>query len=179
MSVVASSPGAGKTTLAREVAARIGAPHIELDALFWGPRWTPVSAGEYHRRVTDAVARERWVLDGNYHSVRDLIWPRADTVVWLDYPLRIAYPRLVRRTLERLRAGEELWPGTGNRESFRLLFLSWDSILWWALRTYRGRRKRFEADLAEPHHAHLLVIRLRSPRRAEEWLWGVDRHASG
>ncbi len=170
VTVMASSPGAGKTTVARRLAERIDAPHVELDVLFWGRRWTPVPLDEYRGRVANAVLGERWVLDGNYSAVRDLIWPRADTLVWLDYPLRIAFPRLLRRTLERLRSGQELWPSTGNRESFRLLFLSPDSLLWWALRTYRGRRRRIAGDLARPEHAHLRVIRLRSPREAEVWL---------
>ncbi len=136
----------------------------------------PVELQQYRRRVASvasAAAGELWVIDGNYRSVRDLVWPRADALVWLDYPLRTAYVRLVRRTLERLRSGDELWPGTGNRESVRLLFFSPDSILWWALRTYPGRRRRFETDLAEPEHAHIRVIRLGSPREAEEWLSSV------
>ena len=173
VTVVSSGPGAGKTTLAHALAARIGAPHVELDALFWGPNWRHADPDVYRARVGDAVAGERWVIDGNYRAVRDVIWPRADTIVWLDYPLRIAYPRLVRRTLARWRSGEELWAGTGNRESFRLLFLSRDSLLWWALRTYRGRRKRFEADLAKPEHAHLDVVRLRGPLQAKAWLRGI------
>lgn len=179
LAVISSCPGAGKTTLARSLAATLGSPHVELDALYWGPLWTPVALEEYRRRVAAAVAGERWVSDGNYRSIRDLLWPRADTLVWLDYSLRVAYPRLVRRTLARWRSGDELWPGTGNRESFRLLFLSRDSILWWALRTYRGRRSRFEADLARPEHAHLSVIRVRTPDEAGAWLaeCSAERHA--
>ena len=176
IAVVSSGPGAGKTTFARELAQRIGALHVELDALFWGAGWRPVDLELYRRRVGDAAACERWVIDGNYRSVRDLVWPRADTLVWLDYPLWLAFPRLLSRTLTRWRSGDELWPGTGNRESFRLLFLSRDSILIWALRTYPGRRKRFATDLAKPEHAHLRVARLRTPGEAGAWLRRLEPH---
>lgn len=174
VAVVSSGPGAGKTTFARRLSRVIGAPHVEVDALFWGPNWTPVDRDLFRTRVAEAAARERWVLDGNYRAVRDLIWPRADTLVWLDYSLWRTFPRLLWRTLERWRDGAELWPGTGNRESFRLIFLSRDSILLWALRTYPGRRKRFESDLARPAHAHLRVARLARPVHARAWLERVS-----
>lgn len=170
VAVISSGPGAGKTLFARRLAEAIGAPHVELDALFWGPNWRQVEPEEYRRRVGAAAAKSRWVLDGNYRSVRDLVWPRADTLVWLDYPLWVSFSRLLWRTLSRWRDRTELWPGTGNRESLRLIFLSRDSILLWALTTWRGRRKRFEGDIARPEHAHLAVLRLRSTRQAEAWL---------
>ncbi len=170
VAVVSTGPGAGKTTLARRLAALVGAPHVELDALFWKVNWGKSSLDEFRARVADAVARERWVLDGNYGAARDLIWPRADTLVWLDYPLWLTFPRLLWRTLARWRDQTELWPGTGNRESLRLIFLSRESILLWALTTYRGRRRRFEEALSLPAHSHLGVVRLRSPHEAERWL---------
>ena len=57
---------AGKTTLARALAARLGVPHVELDALFWGPRWTPVRDEVFRSRVRDALAPDAWVADGGY-----------------------------------------------------------------------------------------------------------------
>jgi len=77
----------GKTTLARAIARRRDLPSVELDALFWGPSWEPVPADLFRSRVSDAVAAERWVLDGGYSNVRPIIWERADTIVWLDYPM--------------------------------------------------------------------------------------------
>src|SRR5208282_1090204 len=86
--VVVGTSGAGKTTLAKAIAARLAIPHIELDALEWGPGWTPLSAVDPDalvRRVDAATAADAWVMDGNYGLVRDLTWQRATHLVWLDY----------------------------------------------------------------------------------------------
>jgi len=161
----------GKTRLARELARRIDLPHVEMDALFWGPDWTPVPADRFRRLVADAVAGDAWVLDGGYSPVHDLIWPRADTVVWLDYPMPTVLGRWARRTVSRIRSGEEFWPGTGNRESFRNA-LGRDGLLFWILRTHRRRRRTMAAQLAaSPHLKH---VRLRSPVETERWLRDIE-----
>ena len=82
---VVGTSGSGKTTLAHRLAERLGIPHVELDALHWGPNWTPVAADLFRERVAQALSGEAWVVDGNYSRVRDIIWTRADTLVWLDY----------------------------------------------------------------------------------------------
>ncbi|HEX2361691.1 MAG TPA: hypothetical protein VHI11_06435, partial [Jiangellaceae bacterium] len=82
---VVGNAGSGKTKLARELAARLRVPHVELDAIFHQPNWTRLPTDEFRQRVADAVAGDGWVVDGNYSSVRDLVWQRADAVVWLDF----------------------------------------------------------------------------------------------
>ena len=88
VSVVGTS-GSGKSTLGAALAKRLGTEFLELDSVFHQPGWVPLPDEEFRRRVGDAVAGERWVVDGNYSSkVRDIVWARADTVVWLDLPKR-------------------------------------------------------------------------------------------
>jgi adenylate kinase family enzyme len=164
---VVGTCGSGKTTLARALADRLGAPHVELDAFRHGPGWVETPDPLFRARVADAVAAEAWVVDGNYGLARDIIWGRADTVVWLDYPFRITFGRLLRRTARRIMTGEELW--NGNRESLRMA-LSRDSILLWALRTYVRRKRAFPELFARPEYAHLTTVRLPHPRAAEMWL---------
>lgn len=165
---VIGTTGSGKTTFGRALAARLGVPFVELDALFWEANWTPAADEVFRRRVAEAAAGERWVIDGNYSRIaRDLVWARADTVVWLDLPLRVTLWRILLRTLRRVRSGEELW--SGSRESVRNAFLSRDSLLLFALRTHRGRRGRVTRRLALPEHAHLRVHRFRSTADAERW----------
>jgi hypothetical protein len=122
--------------------------------------------------VARAVSDDAWVIDGNYggRGARGLVWPRADTVVWLDPPLGVIFARLFARAIRRIRSGEELWPGTGNRETYRNQFLSRDSLFWWALKTYRRRRREFPLLLARPENAHLAVHRFRSANEARAWL---------
>jgi hypothetical protein len=143
---------------------------VEAEALLllhWEPNWTMAELDVFRYRVAAQVSADHWVIDGNYSKVRDLVWGRADTVVWLDYPFAVTFARLVRRTLARLRSGEELW--NGNRERIGQL-LSRDSLLVWAVRTYPRYRATFPTLLADQSYAHLRVVRLRAPRGAEKWL---------
>jgi len=156
---VVGSSCAGKTTLARELASRLGAPHVELDALHWGPDWTPRPTETFRARVAAAVAAPRWVCDGNYSVVQDLVWPRATAVVWLDYGFPRVLGRALRRTLRRSLTGEELY--AGNRESLRKAFLSRDSILLWVVTSWGERRRRYGAlaGRGEPRQARWLHLR--------------------
>lgn len=157
----------GKTRLARAIASRLDLPHVELDALFWGPDWTPVAPDLFRGRVDDAAAGDQWVIDGGYSPVRDLIWARVDTVVWLDYAMRIVLFRWARRTVARIRSGDEFWPGTGNRESLRNA-LRRDGLLWWILTTHRRRRRSMAVGLAA--RPDIRAFRLRSPAETASWL---------
>jgi hypothetical protein len=92
--------------------------------LHWEPHWTMAELEVFRARVEQAIAGERWVVDGNYSKVRDLVWGRADSVVWLDYPFALTFGRLVLRTIARIRSKQELW--SGNRERFAGQFLARD-----------------------------------------------------
>ncbi|PSN18509.1 adenylate kinase [filamentous cyanobacterium CCP5] len=165
---VIGTSGSGKTTLARQIAQSLQFAHIELDALHWEANWTPADLEVFRNRVTIALAGDRWVTDGNYSIVRDIVWGRADTVIFLDYPFWVVFRRLLGRTLQRSLRRETLW--NNNRETLRLSFLSQDSILLWMLKTYRRNRRRYPALFQQPEFAHLKVVHLRSPRQAAEFL---------
>ena len=161
VSVVGNS-GSGKSTMARQLAAALGVPHLELDSVFHQPGWEPLPAGEFRRVVEGAVAGDGWVMDGNYSAVRPIVWARADTVVWLDLPRRTVMRQVVWRTLGRAVTRQELW--NGNRESLRN-FLTWapeESIISWAWHNHGKYRDRYAAAAADPANAHLTFIRLTS-----------------
>ena len=163
--IVSGTTGSGKTTLGGELAAIIGAEHVELDALHWEPNWTEAPNDVFRERVRQATAGDRWVVDGNYAVARDVVWPRAELIVWLDYSIARIYARLLRRTTRRIVTREELW--AGNRERFRTGFMSKDSLFLWALQTHWTRRRTYPAQLAQPEHVHLQVFRARSPGETE------------
>jgi adenylate kinase family enzyme len=156
--------GSGKTTVARALAQRFDVPHIELDALFWKPNWTETPPDEFKHRVAEALGDGGWVVDGNYAGrLGSFVLDQADLVVWLDLPLWRTYPRIVRRTLRRLRTRESLW-GT-NVETWRRAFLQKDSLIWWALRTramWRGANERRLSGYP--------LVRLRSKREVERYV---------
>ena len=165
---VVGTTGAGKTTFARELAERLGCRHIELDSHYWGPNWTPRDTEEFRASVRTAAAQECWVADGNYHKVRDLLWSRADTLVWLDYSIGTILSRLIVRTVRRVVSREELW--NGNRENIWWHLATRKSLFLWALQTHWRRRLTYSRFLAEDEFRHLGVRRLYSPREAEAWL---------
>jgi adenylate kinase family enzyme len=173
---VVGTSGSGKTTLAHRLAQQLGIPHVELDALHWDPNWTPAPPDLFRQRAAEALSGQAWTTDGNYSSVRDIVWKRADTVVWLDYSLPVIMGRVTWRTLRRSIRREELW--NENRERLREALLSRDSIVWWALRTYRRRKREYPDLFGMPEYAHLNVVHLRSPRAAREWL-GAQGAVSG
>lgn len=170
---VIGSSCAGKSTFARNLSELWDIPHVQLDALHWGPNWTPVPSEELRAAVDAATQGERWVIDGNYNSIRNLIWPRADTVIWLNYSFPTVWRRALIRTFSRAWNQEELY--SGNRETFRKALFSSDSILLWILQTYRRHRREFPQEFAQPQHAHLEVLEFRKPAQAAAFLEQVAR----
>src|SRR6266545_5489442 len=85
--VVVGTTSSGKSTLAKRLADKLSADFIELDALHWEPNWKEAELEVFRQRVEMATSSACWVVAGNYHVVRDLIWPKAEAVIWLDYSL--------------------------------------------------------------------------------------------
>jgi adenylate kinase family enzyme len=166
--VVVGVTSSGKTTLAGQLAQLCALPHVELDALHWEPNWMPAPPDAFRQRVTQALSGDAWVVDGNYSQVRDLVWPRADTIIWLDYPLPLILWRLLRRTIWRITRRPELW--NDNRETWRGTFFSRDSLFFWALKTHKRWHTEYPALFARPEYAHLAIAHFRSPRAARQWL---------
>ena len=98
---VVGTSGSGKTTVARRAAEALGVPFVELDALHWEPGWREAPDEVLSERVSEATRGSMWVVDGNYGKVRDIVWARVDTVVWLDYSFPGIFMRLLWRTLRR------------------------------------------------------------------------------
>ena len=170
--VVVGTTGSGKTTLARLLAQRLGVDCVEMDALHWEPNWTPAPRAVFRKRVAEAVESESWVADGNYRVVRDIVWPRATTLVWLEYPLRLIMWRLFWRTLRRGIRKEQLW--NGNQERLATQFFTRDSLFLWALGSHPRHRKEYPELFEQTEYSHLAIVRLRSPKAAERWLSGLS-----
>ncbi len=117
-----------------------------------------------------AAQAERWSVAGNYSVVRDLIWPKAEAVIWLDYPFMTVLGQLTRRTFRRWWTKEVLW-GT-NVEPFLVHFKLWsqDSLFHWLFKTYWRRKREIPPLFSLPEYQHLKLIRFQHPAETESWL---------
>jgi adenylate kinase family enzyme len=152
------------------LARALGSPHVELDSIYHQPGWTPLDDEEFRRRVCALTEADRWVVDGSYSVVADVVWSRADTVVWFDLPYAIVMSRTIRRTVRRVVTREELW--NGNREPFSNL---WSlkpetSIITWAATRHGVYRRRYAEAERDPRWAALRFVRLRSQAEADALL---------
>ena len=95
--LVIGSPGAGKSTFARALQIRTGLPLIHMDQLSWLPGWIERDRDEARAALTEVLAQDCWIIDGNYGSSLPLRLERADTVVLLDYPTWLSLARALRR----------------------------------------------------------------------------------
>jgi len=167
---IVGTSGSGKTTLGRDVARRIGAVSVDLDELNWEPGWTSVSHEEFRARLERALEVPSWVTSGNYSKAQEVYLGQADTLVWLDYSLPVVMARMLRRTARRVMLHEVCC--NGNYESWRTTF-SRDSVVLWALRTYRRRKAQYGRLFESAEYCHLNRVRHRTPRETAEWVKGL------
>lgn len=168
--VVIGTSGSGKTVMAARIAGRLGLSHVELDAFQHEPGWVQASDEDFRARVAAATAGDDWVVDGNYSNSRDLTWPRATAIVWLDYTRAVVMRRVLSRSLVRGLGRRELW--NGNREDPRN-WLRADHPIRWAWSTHAKRRAEYSA-LVDHRWVHL-----RHPAEARAWLSTVGTTAAG
>lgn len=172
---VVGASGSGKTYLARQLAERLGLPHLELDSVQHLAGWRVAPLDQFQADVRAFVAdsddRGGWVIDGNYNDRAPELFDAADTIVWLDYPRWLVMTRVVRRSTTRLVSRRTLW--NDNRESLRAL-CSLDperNIVLWAWTQHAASRRRYIDAMQRSVDARW--IRLRTPQRTRDWLQRV------
>ncbi len=169
--IIVGSTGSGKTHLARQIAARLGLPYHDLDQLYWLPGWQPRTQDDFTAQVAAATASPNWIVTGNYRLVRDIVWTRGDTLIWLDYSFTRTFWQLLKRTARNIFHHETVC--NGNQETLRLQ-LSRKSIFLWLLQTYRRNRTQYGAVFADgTTYAQLKRIHLQSPRQTAAWVQAV------
>ncbi len=170
--IVVGPAGSGKTTFAVALARRLEVPHVEMDALWWEANWTEVGEDRLREKLEPIAGTDRWVMDGNYFTVgaRDIVWPRADTIVWLDPPKWLAVARVIRRTVWRSLTRTELW--AGNREHLGTV-LGRDQLLRFLWREFPKYRNRYRTIASDPRYVHLTVVHLERGRDVRRWLASI------
>lgn len=164
--------GSGKSTLGEQLAEHLGVPHVELDAINWLPGWTERPHEEFRAILAAQTAGDGWVVSGNYISrgSDEILWTRADLLVWLDLPLRVILPRQLARSWRRWRSHELLW-GTNHERFFpQLKFWDQTSLVGYTLATRAQQRARLLEAMADPRWAHARWLRLTSQREVDAFL---------
>lgn len=175
--VVVGSSGSGKTTVARRIAENLDIPHLEMDAVFHRDGLADEAHDEFVPILDEFTDGDRWVVDGNYasHGASKVVWPKADTIIWLDPPRKTAMARVIRRTLRRAVLREELWNGV--REPFSNLYNPdpLKNIIVWTWTRHPLVRERYETAITDGIWDHATVHRLRSPDEVERFLSSIPR----
>jgi len=168
VAILSGPSGSGKSTFGRALAVRLGVPYVETDSLVHGPGWAERSADEVRASLAPTLALDGWVIDNPYRRlVGNLVVDEADTLIWLDMPMRAWLPRLLYRTLRRLARDEELW--NGNREQWRLAFTGRQGLIPIAFRAHVDTRRRIPV-----HYSGYPLVRLRSTGEVRAFLAAVE-----
>ena len=151
--------GSGKSTLARELAPRMGLQLTHMDQLGWQAGWIETEKAELHARLAEVVAQDTWLIEGNYGSTLAPRLARADTVIYLDFPIRLCLWQLVKRIRSHRGLSRPDMP-EGCPERFDAAFF------WYVLNWNTGSRVRTEAELAGYTGQ---LVRLTSPAMLADW----------
>ncbi|MEV4260954.1 AAA family ATPase [Kribbella sp. NPDC049584] len=171
--LVAGTSASGKTTLARAIGERLSIPHIEIDALFHGPDWTPRET--FVAEVEEFSSRPGWVTEWQYDAVRPMLADRADLLVWLDLPRALVMKQVLRRTWGRGMRRQELWNGNVEPPLWTV-FTDRDHIIRWAWTSHHQNAERVQ-ELHE-RRPELTIVRLPSHQASQSWLDGPVRDAA-
>ncbi len=164
--LVAGITGSGKTTYATELGRRLDLPVHSMDALFHGPGWEPIPT--FADDVAEVVDGDRWIFDSHgYSEVQELMWARADTVIWLAYPRRVAATRVTRRSFARAWTRDPVF--NDNVETFRS-WLDPEHPVQWVWTHYDSRRRNLELHFADPRFAEITKVRFARPVSAQRWM---------
>ena len=172
--IIIGTTGSGKSTLAKKLSDKTKIPFQSLDALFWKANWKQSSDEEFFNKIEDFISsQESWIIDGNYTRSQFITWTKADTIIWLDLPFYLNFYQSITRAFSRILSQQELWEGTGNKESLKL-FLSKDSIIIWFFKCFWKNKEKYKIKMKDPKNQHLQFIRLKSRREINQFLKNID-----
>lgn len=170
--IIIGTSGCGKTTLGIRLSKILQLPAIDLDDYHWLPNWQERDDKEFSQIVSNIIKQKSWIISGNYSQVRDLIWHKSDTIIWLDYSLIRCFWQAFYRTCHRIILNEPCC--NGNYENIRMIFFSKYSILLWVLTSYKTRKITYNACFNNQMH-NKIYLRFNNPRETNYWLNNLQK----
>ena len=159
--MIIGQPGSGKSWLAREMGRITGLPVHHMDHIHWRSGWVERDPEEKTAMARAVHAQEQWIFEGGHSRTWDDRVARADTCIWLDFPLWFRSWQVFRRTLQHYGRTRPDLP-EGCPEQF-----SWEFYKWiWDTRN-TGRNKPTAIFKAAP--PHLTLVRLTSRRAVSDY----------
>lgn len=152
--VIIGCGGAGKSTLARQLGEKLDIPVVHLDKLFWKPGWVEMPKDEFDELHRREIAKEKWIMDGNFNRTMEERIARCDTVIYLDFSRVACLLGVVKRVLTTYGTVRPDM-GEGCPERVDLDFLKW---VWGYNKNKRERNYRL---LNEATHAETIVLKNR------------------
>ena len=153
--------GSGKSTLARALGSKLKLPVIHLDQLWWKEGWQNVSVDDFDAKLSAVLARDRWIIDGNYSRTMEQRLERCDTIVYLDFSRWTCLWGMCQRVLGNYgKVRPDMSAGCPER-------FDWEFVRWiWNYN--RESRARNYMWMAKARHAQSIV--LHSRREAQRFL---------
>lgn len=152
--VIIGCGGAGKSTLAQELGKRTGLPVIHLDSIFWLPGWVEMNRDEFDRKIRAEMAKEAWIIDGNYNRTMPERVARCDTIIYLDFPRIVCLYGIFKRLLSNIgKTRPDMGEGCPER-------IDWE-FLKWVWNYNKDKRERNYRLLNEATHAETIVLKNR------------------
>ncbi len=87
---IIGTSGSGKTTLGKLIAKELKLPFVELDRIiFKGEEFEKPPVEVYRKMVESAMTdKDKWVIEGVFPKIADIVWVKADVLIWLDIPFK-------------------------------------------------------------------------------------------
>lgn len=161
--VIGVGAGVGKSTFAHRLGNLTGIEVTHLDRLYWKPNWVEASLEEFRTAQQQVVQNEQWIIEGNYSSTFDIREPSADTIIYLELPLRVCLYRVLKRRVQyHGKTRDDI--GEGCEEKIDWAFLKY------IVKTYGSRKKKMIERIQRYAEEGKTVYYLKTSAQIEEFL---------
>lgn len=157
---VVGTSGSGKSTLAAAIGRKLEIDFIDLDYFRWDATGKRTPESEFRNNIINITSKPQWVLAGNY---AEYVWPHAEVIIWLDFPLYIIIFRFWVRTAKG-------WKKKYKIEGENVLCQQSSKYFFWILQTYWWRKNEYRRLLQSPKYSNIIVFHILNPKDADTWL---------